>query len=363
MDYRIIGLQNEQQYRWVKQQIERLNTTYHLAIKINEDVVSVEDEAREELLQRILSFEQLTMIPNKETKLKKVFSLRADTHQGTLKRMRLVLLVNAFFTVFEAIFGLALNSAAIFSDAIHDSGDVLSIGIAWFFEKLSTKKANDMYSYGYWRFSLLGGLVTAIVLLVGSLIIIVTSLPKVIHPEVVNVTGMFWVSIFAILVNGYCTYLLMRGESSNENLLNIHSWEDVLGWLAILIMSIVLKFSNWYFLDPLLSIGISVWIIKHTLPEILKISKIFLQAVPDDIDIKELRYALLDLPEVDGISHLHIWSIDGQRHMASVMVATCRLSVEAQSQLKQEIRDIVVAYHIVHITIDVVVDPDHMIQV
>lgn len=154
-----------------------------------------------------------------------------------------------------------------------------------------------------------------------------------------------------------------KGQSANEQLLNLHLLEDVLGWVAILILSVVLRFTNWYFLDPLLSILTAAWIISQSFPRFLNISKIFLQAVPEGIDPQVIGQQILALDDdIDGLSHLHIWSTDGEQHMASVTVLTCRLTADEQEDLKQKIRSLVAKYNINHITIDTVYDPDHFIQ-
>ncbi|PKY85643.1 cation transporter [Aerococcus loyolae] len=362
--YRIVGIESQRQYDWLAQQIKDLNQDKGFAIQLDQDIVRLNRQEELLYLRRFLAFEQFSLVPlDSEGQLDENKRLQFRNSQETAKKMRLVLFLNAFFTVFEAFFGWTLNSAAILSDAIHDSGDVLAIAIAWFFEKISGREADNRYSYGYRRFSLLGGLITAVFLLIGSAFILVTSIPKLFNPEPIHVTGMFWVAVFAVVVNGYCSWMMHKGQSANEQLLNLHLLEDVLGWVAILILSVILRFTNWYFLDPLLSILTAAWIISQSFPRFLNISKIFLQAVPEGIDAQAIGQQILDLDEdIDGLSHLHIWSTDGEQHMASVTVLTCRLTADEQEELKQKIRSLVAKYNINHITIDTVYDPDHSIQ-
>ena len=363
--YRIVGIESQSQYDWLAKQIQDLNQDKGFAIELDKDIVRLHRQEELLYLRRFLAFEQFSLVAldPAELELDKAKQLRFKNTQETAKKMRIVLILNAFFTVFEAFFGWTLNSAAILSDAVHDSGDVLAIAIAWFFEKISDREADNRYSYGYRRFSLLGGLITAVFLLFGSAFILITSIPKLFNPEPVHVTGMFWVAVFAVVVNGYCSWMMHKGQSANEQLLNLHLLEDVLGWVAILILSVVLRFTNWYFLDPLLSILTAAWIISQSFPRFLNISKIFLQAVPEGIDPQVIGQQILALDDdIDGLSHLHIWSTDGEQHMASVTVLTCRLTADEQEDLKQKIRSLVAKYNINHITIDTVYDPDHFIQ-
>lgn len=138
--------------------------------------------------------------------------------------------------------------------------------------------------------------------------------------------------------------------------------EDLVGWLAVLVMSIILNFTDWYVLDPILSIAITLWILYMTLPEFLRISKIFLQAVPDDIDSVKLRSQIESLEYVQVISHFHIWSTDGEQHMMSLTVTTDSNDEKSKEELKQNIRQIVLEYDITHITIEVLYDPKYLIK-
>lgn len=278
------------------------------------------------------------------------------------KNMQLVFGLNLLFSIAEFIFGAVFNSAAILSDAVHDLGDSLSIGLAWIFQKISTKEANAKYSFGHRRFSLLGALTTSVVLIIGSILVILHSVPLLFDPQPVNSKGMFWLAIVAIAINGFATWLMSKGSSANEKVLSLHMLEDVLGWLGVLIVGVVLNYRDWYILDPLLSIAIATFILSRTLPNFLESANVFLESVPKDVDIKWLNEEIRKLPYVHAVSHLHIWSIDGQENAFAVTVYVSTTNTEDFDTIREQIRLLVKEYNVTHSTIEVVTDMEELAQ-
>lgn len=278
------------------------------------------------------------------------------------KNMQLVFVLNLLFSIAEFIFGALFNSAAILSDAVHDLGDSLSIGLAWVFQKISTKEANDKYSFGHRRFSLLGALTTSVVLIIGSFLVIIHSVPLLFDPQPVNSQGMFWLAIAAIAINGFATWLMSKGSSANEKALSLHMLEDVLGWLGVLIVGIVLNYRDWYILDPLLSIAIASFILSRTVPNFLESANVFLESVPKDIDIKWLNEEIRKLPYVHAVSHLHIWSIDGEENAFAVTVYVSTKNADEFDVIREQIRMLLKEYNVTHSTIEVVADIEEIIQ-
>lgn len=280
----------------------------------------------------------------------------------SVKNIQIVFFINIFFAVFEFIFGFLFNSAAIISDAVHDLGDSVSVGMAWFFQRYSTKEANDRFSFGYRRFSLIGALVTAVVLLTGAVLVIINSIPLLMDPQPVNARGMFWLSIIAIGINSYAAWLVSKGSSANESMLNLHMLEDVLGWIGVLIVSVVLNYTEFYILDPLLSIAIAVFIFSQAMPKFIHAVTIFLDAVPEDADIKGIEKQILQLPQVNGVSHLHIWSIDGEENAMSVTLFISDDESGTQEKIKEEIYAMTKELNITHSTIETVLDENGLIN-
>ena len=282
--------------------------------------------------------------------------------QDTTTKIAIVFFLNLFFSVIEFVFGLLFNSMAILTDAVHDLGDAISIGFAWVFEKISTKEANDQYSFGHQRFSLLGALFTAIVLLVGSAIVLYHSVPRVFNAESVNYQGMFWLAIFAILANGFSAWLLSKGATHNESVLNLHMLEDLLGWVGVLLVSIILRFTDWYFLDPLLSIVIAIFIMYKTWPVFKETVEIFLEATPKEVPRVDIKNQIRSIKGVTNLSHLHIWSIDGREHALTVTISTDTDDARLHTQMKEDIRKVILPYGITHSTIEFVYDPGHLLS-
>lgn len=278
------------------------------------------------------------------------------------KNMQLVFVLNLFFSLAEFVFGVLFNSAAILSDAVHDLGDSLSIGLAWGFQKISIKEANEKYSFGHRRFSLLGALTTSIVLMVGSVLVVVHSVPLLFNPEPVNSQGMFWMAIIAIGINGFATWLMGRGSSANERVLSLHMLEDVLGWAGVLIVSVVLRYQEWYILDPLLSIGIALFILSRTIPNFLSSANVFLESVPKDVDIHQLDQKIRGIKNVHGVSHLHMWSIDGEENAFAVTVYVSTEDVNEFESIREQIRLLLKNNNVTHSTIEVVVDMEKLIH-
>ena len=184
------------------------------------------------------------------------------------------------------------NSVAIMSDALHDLGDSFSLGLAWFLEKFSSKKRTDQFSYGYKRFSLLGAFINAIVLLTGSIFILTKAIPRLVSPETTNARGMFLLAIFGIIVNGLAVYKTSKGKTMNEKVVSLHLLEDVLGWVAVFVISIVMMFTQVSLLDPILSIFITFYILRGVLKNLKATVLLFLQATPKNLNTEVINKEL-----------------------------------------------------------------------
>jgi len=262
-------------------------------------------------------------------------------------------LLNVCFTIIEFIGGWLTNSTAIMADAVHDLGDSLSIGLAWVLNKLSKKQHDDNFSYGYQRFSLLGALINGVVLIVGSIWVITMSVPRLFSPQMPDAQGMIWLAILGVLVNGYAAYKLSEGKTLNERVLNWHLIEDVLGWVAVLIVAITLLFIKLPILDPILSIGFTLFILFNVFKN-LKISiKLFLQATPSKTLQNKIRTTLSTLDYIEEIHHFHLWSLDGDRHVLTAhLVFSQYFDQQEINALKSEISTRLHPYHLEHTTLE-----------
>lgn len=255
------------------------------------------------------------------------------------RNMTIAFLLNFSFAIIEFIFGLLFHSSAVLADAIHDTGDALAIGLSTFFEKISTRKEDRNYTLGYKRYSLLGALLTSVILLVGSTLVIVENVPKLFAPEKVNYDGMLVLGIVAIVVNTAASRVVSHGHSHNESILSLHFLEDILGWLAVVGVSIILRFTDWYFLDPLLSLVIAGFILSKALPKFWENIQIFLDHVPSDVDLSQLYQEIAALENVRAITQLNVWTTDGLEKyaMLHICLENPNLLAETQAVLRQKL--------------------------
>ncbi|WP_370978982.1 cation diffusion facilitator family transporter [Agaribacterium sp. ZY112] len=269
------------------------------------------------------------------------------------KRIAWAFFLNVSFTIIEFIGGWLTNSTAIMADAVHDLGDSLSIGLAWLLGRLSEKEATTKFSYGYRRFSLLGALINGVVLVIGSVWVLTEAIPKLFNPEMPVVEGMLGLAIMGVMVNGYAALKLSAGKTLNEKILNWHLLEDVLGWVAVLIVSIILMFVEWPVLDPILSIVFTLFILANVVRNLWTTIKLFLQAAPSTESYRGIRSSLLRFNEISEIHHLHLWSLDGEHHVMTVHLVLNKFVLpEAQLKLKKDIANSLEAYGLQHTTIE-----------
>lgn len=279
-------------------------------------------------------------------------------HGGSVRNVLIVFLMNLLFSASEFIFGALFRSTAIFADAVHDLGDALSVGLAFILEKQSKQHSDRRYTFGRRRFSLLGALITGIVLITGSLFALYRSVPKLLHPLPVNYDGMLVMAILAILMNAVSAWALSRGHSRSESMLNLHMLEDMLGWVGILIISLVLRFTDWYFLDPLFSILISLFILYEAVPQVASALRILMESVPEEVDMEHLSRDLLALRGVHGLRHLHLWSMDGESNNCAVTLFTTLSDAGEQRRIRLEARQLLAPFHVECSTIEIDLDPD-----
>jgi cobalt-zinc-cadmium efflux system protein len=268
-------------------------------------------------------------------------------------RIRWAFWLNFIFTIIEFIGGWLTNSVAIMADAVHDLGDSLSIGLAWFLSKVSKRDATEQFSYGYQRLSLLGALINGLILVIGSGWVLSEAIPRIFAPEMPMTEGMIGLAVLGILVNGFAAFKLHGGESLNEKVLNWHLLEDMLGWVAVLIVGIVLQFVHWPILDPLLSVLFTLFILFNVVRYLVETVRLFLQAAPSTEIKEDINHALLSIDGVTELHHVHFWSLDGVSHVLTAhLVLDVHPDAEKNEQLKRAVMEILAPFHLSHTTIE-----------
>ena len=275
-------------------------------------------------------------------------------HDSSTENIKVAFFLNLFFTVIEFIGGIYTNSLAITSDAIHDLGDSISLGMAWYFQNISDKKPTKTYSYGFKRFSLLGAIINSVILLVGSIFIIIEAIPRIINPEHADAKGMMWFAILGIIVNGAAVLKLKKGTSINERVVSLHMLEDVLGWVAVLIASIVMQFWDVPILDPILSLLIALYILTNVFKNGKESIRIILQGTPIQISSDEVKAQILEFEEVKSIHDCHLWSMDGEYNVLTMhLIIDDTLSWKNGEILKRSIRKLLHdEFHLEHVTLE-----------
>lgn len=275
-------------------------------------------------------------------------------HEHTSGRnLQIAFFLNLGFTILEVIGGFFVNSVAILSDALHDLGDSFSLGFSWYLNKKSKEGANQRYSFGYRRFSLLGALLNSLVLIAGSVYVISEAVGRILNPEHSDAQGMIVFAIIGVTVNGYAAWRLSSGKTLNEKVVSWHLLEDVLGWIAVLIVAIVLMFRDIHYLDPALSLLITAYVLWNVVKRLKETLFIFLQGVPADVKLSEVEERLLDIDHVDSLHHTHIWSLEGEHHVFTTHMKLKNISDFFQIiEVKQRAKEVLKKYPFQHYTIE-----------
>ncbi len=274
---------------------------------------------------------------------------------NTQRNILIAFILNLAFSVFEFIGGLITGSVAIISDAIHDLGDAASIGISYFLERKSKKHPDEKYTYGYLRYSVVGGFITTLILLIGSCIMIYNGISRIITPTEINYNGMIIFAVIGACVNLCAAFVTREKGSVNQKAVNLHMLEDVLGWLVVLAGAIVMRFTDFALLDPIMSIGVSVFILVNAVRNLKEIFDLFLEKAPHNVDVTEIKAHLCDIDGVVDVHHIHLWSMDGHNNYATLHAV---ISGDAHV-LKDEIRKELGEHGINHVTIETESDAEH----
>lgn len=276
-----------------------------------------------------------------------------DTFGLASKNILLAFCLNFGFALFELVGASIANSFALFADALHDLGDSLTLIVAYFLEKFSEKKRSDQFTYGYRRFSLLSALITGLVLAVGSGVIIYGSIERLLSPQEVEPKGQ-WMMAFAvvgILVNGWGALRLSKGSTHNEKMLSWHFIEDVLGWALVLLGGAVIYFTDWSWIDPLLALFLAGFILWNVVKNIWITLKVFLQATPAGLHLDQIQKDLEQIPGIQSVHDLHVWTLDGAHHVLSLH-AVIRSESFKSFEIKKQIREMAHRHGNFHVTIE-----------
>ncbi len=266
----------------------------------------------------------------------------------TERNILVAFILNLAFAVFEFFGGIFTGSVAIISDAVHDLGDAASIGVSYFLEKKSKKKPDKSYTYGYARYSVLGGVFTTVVLIVGSVLVISGAIRRIINPVDINYNGMIGFAVVGVIVNVLAAIFTHGGDSINQRAVNLHMLEDALGWIVVLVGAVVMRFTDLAIIDPVMSIGVALFILASSLRTLSESVGLFLEKTPRGVDVHEIAHHVGELDGVLGVHHIHVWSMDGTGAYATMHVVTD----DDHCEIKQRIRAELAEHGICHVTLE-----------
>ncbi len=266
----------------------------------------------------------------------------------TEKNILIAFVLNFAFSIFELIGGAFTNSIAIISDSIHDMGDALSIGISFLLEKKSKKHPDETHTYGYTRYSVIGSVITTVILLIGSIVVIFNSVKRILNPSEINYNGMIIFAIIGVVVNFIAALATKDGDSLNQKAVNLHMLEDVLGWAVVLIGAIVMKFANIPIIDPILSIVVAIFIFINAIKNLKVVLDLFLEKTPHGILVSDIKTHLLEIEGVVDVHHIHIWSMDSYNNFATMHIVCNGEAAKIKERVRQKLKE----HHIQHATIE-----------
>ncbi len=268
----------------------------------------------------------------------------------TDRNILIAFILNLSFSLLEIIGGFITNSISILSGAVHDLADAASIGTSYYLEKKSKHKPNYKYTYGYVRYSTLAAFITTIILLSGSLFVIYNAINRLFNPIDINYDGMIIIALIGILFNIIAVYKTKGGHSLNQEAVNLHLLQDALSWIIVLIGSILIKFTKINYIDSIMSLVISIYIIIHSLKHLKIILDLFLEKTPNNVNIRKIKKELLENKNIISIDHIHVWSLDGYNNYATLHAIINNDEVE---NMKEYIKDYLKKENISHSTIEI----------
>lgn len=259
--------------------------------------------------------------------------------------------LNLIFASVELVGGIYTQSLAVMSDALHDFGDALSFGVGYFLQRKSAQGPSESFSYGLRRLSLLSAVLSGFVISSGAIYIAFESLMSLREVREPRGLGMLGLAVLGMVVNGLAAWRMGHGHSHNEKMMRWHLIEDILGWVAVFFGSLGIIFFQWNWLDPVLALAISVFVLYNVVKRLGASITLFLQGNPDPEALRDFREKVVALVAVEETHDVHFWSLDGVRHVLSLHVVLADLGRAAA--IKEEIRALAKTLGDCHVTIEI----------
>lgn len=260
--------------------------------------------------------------------------------------------LNSAYVIIEAVFGFVYQSMGLLSDAGHNLSDVAALIIAMVAFKLMSHRPDEEHTYGYKKFSVQASLINALLLYIAVGAILVESIKKLIHPEAVDGDAIAWVAAVGVVVNGVTAWLFIKDKSRDMNIKGafLHMAADTLVSIGVVVSGIIIHFTGWYILDPIIGIAIALIIAWSTRGLLVESTRMSIDAVPRSVDMKALEKALESVDGVVSIHHLHVWALSTTENALTVHVLISDMTKYGQiiSTIKQRAKE----FGVSHVTVE-----------
>ena len=244
------------------------------------------------------------------------------TAGASSRMLAMALGLTTAFLIAELIGSFVFNSLALLSDAAHMFTDSAALAIALAAVKIGQRPADDARTFGYRRFEILAAAFNALLLFVVAAYVLYEGIKRFFEPTEVQSTGMLVIASIGLVVNILAMKLLSAGKDQSLNVKGayLEVWADMLGSIGVIIGAVVIMFTGWQWVDPLVAIGIGLWVLPRTWILLKDTTQILLEGVPHGIELSELRAAIAETPGVAGVHDLHVWSLTSDDHSLSAHV-------------------------------------------
>ena len=282
-------------------------------------------------------------------------------HQATGKNLFFTILLNAGISLAELIGGILSGSIALISDAIHNFSDVLSLIVSYVAQRLSKREANEKSTFGYRRSEIFAAFINATTLIVLAFYIFYEAVMRFMEPTEVNTTLVIWLAVASIVVNALSVLIIKDDaeESMNMKSAYLHLFGDMMTSIAVLVGGILMKYFQIYWIDPLFSILIAIYLVYMSWGIFQSSLKIMMQFTPENIDLDKIVEDVTSIEGVKNIHHIHIWQINEHDIMLEAHIGFERdIAISAFEEKLKEACQILEKYHIEHITLQPEFDTD-----
>lgn len=266
-------------------------------------------------------------------------------------------LLNVLITIAEIAGGILSNSLALLSDAFHNLGDTIAVALAYFANRFGKRSANERKTFGYKRIEILVALFNALILIIITLFLFREAWHRFKNPEEIKGLLMFVVACIGLVANLVAVLLLKRDSAANINIraAYLHLLGDTFSSVAVIIGAILIYFFNWFWIDPLITVLIGIYIIKEAINILREAVDILMQATPRNLELEEIKHELEEIAGIDNIHHVHIWNLtDSQIHFECHVDVASDMPISETTFLRSKMETLLKnKFGVSHVTIQV----------